>query len=149
MISSTMTQAAGSAGQGIGRDEGLQLLTGDDLLALGGRADTIRRSLHPENRVTFVIDRNVNYTNICETKCSFCAFYRDKTAADAYVLAQDVIFEKINELVMQGGTQLLMQGGLNPDLRIDFFEELFRRIKNRLPGLPSQALSPAAVVGIG
>jgi cyclic dehypoxanthinyl futalosine synthase len=148
MISSPMTQAAGSTGQRIERDEALQLLTGDELLALGGRADTIRRSLHPENRVTFVIDRNVNYTNICETKCSFCAFYRDKTAADAYVLAQDEIFDKIDELVRQGGTQLLMQGGLNPELGIDFFEELFAKIKARFPGVQNHSLSPAEVVCI-
>jgi len=148
MISSPMTPPAGSTSPRIERDEALLLLTGDDLLALGERADTIRRSLHPENRVTFVIDRNVNYTNICETKCSFCAFYRDKTAADAYVLAQDVIFDKIDELVRQGGTQLLMQGGLNPELTIDFFEDLFRMIKARFPGLQNHSLSPAEVVSI-
>ena len=148
MIYSPMSQAAGSTGQRIERDEALLLLTGDDLLALGGRADTIRRSLHPENRVTFVIDRNVNYTNICETKCSFCAFYRDKTAADAYVLTQDAIFDKIDELVRQGGTQLLMQGGLNPELGIDFFEELFGKIKARFPGVQNHSLSPAEVVCI-
>lgn len=148
MISSIMTQPAISTGQRIERNEALQLLTGDGLLALGVRADKIRRSMHPENRVTFVIDRNVNYTNICETKCSFCAFYRDKTAADAYVLEQDAIFDKIDELVRQGGTQLLMQGGLNPELTIDFFEELFRKIKTRYPGLQNHSLSPAEVICI-
>jgi cyclic dehypoxanthinyl futalosine synthase len=114
MISLDRAQPEASTGHRIGRDEALKLLTGNDLLALGLIADKIRRFMHPENRVTFVIDRNVNYTNICETKCSFCAFFRDKTAPDAYVLEQDAIFEKIDELVMQGGTQLLMQGGLNP-----------------------------------
>jgi len=148
MISSTMTQPAISTGQRIGRAEALQLLTGDDLLALGGRADKIRRSMHPENMVTFVIDRNVNYTNICETKCSFCAFHRDKNAPDAYVLAQDAIFDKIDELVRQGGTQLLMQGGLNPELGIGFFEELFRNIKARFPTVQNHSLSPAEVVCI-
>jgi cyclic dehypoxanthinyl futalosine synthase len=132
----------------IERSEALRLLTGDDLLLLGRRADVIRRTLHPENRVTFVIDRNVNYTNICETKCSFCAFYRDKQAADAYVLSQEAIFGKIDELVMQGGTQLLMQGGLNPELRIDFFEGLFDEIKSRFPGVQNHSLSPAEIVSI-
>lgn len=145
MISSPMAQPAG---QRIEREEAVQLLTGAELLALGRRADTIRRVLHPENRVTFVVDRNVNYTNICETKCSFCAFYRDKTAADAYVLEQDAIFDKIDELVRQGGTQLLMQGGLNPELTIDFFEELFGKIKARFPGVQNHSLSPAEVVCI-
>ena len=126
----------------------MQLLTGDDLLALGARADEIRRTMHPENRVTFVIDRNVNYTNICETKCSFCAFYRDKNAPDAYVLTQDAVFDKIDDLVRQGGTQLLMQGGLNPELTIDFFEELFHEIKVRYPGVQNHSLSPAEVVCI-
>jgi cyclic dehypoxanthinyl futalosine synthase len=148
MISSIATQPPIPVGQRIERDEALRLLTGDDLLAVGVRADEIRRSMHPDNRVTFVVDRNVNYTNICDTKCSFCAFYRDKSAADAYVLSQEVIFSKIDELVRQGGTQLLMQGGLNPELKIDFFEELFRAIKTRYPTLQNHSLSPAEVVSI-
>jgi cyclic dehypoxanthinyl futalosine synthase len=143
-----VTQPAVSKGQRIDRNEALRLLDGDELLALGMRADIIRRALHPENRVTFVIDRNVNYTNICETKCSFCAFHRDKDAPDAYVLAQGEIFAKIDELVSQGGTQLLMQGGLNPELGIDFFEGLFGTIKSRYPGLQNHSLSPAEVVCI-
>jgi cyclic dehypoxanthinyl futalosine synthase len=142
------TQQVSRVDRRIEREEALQLLTGDDILHLGVRADKIRRTLHPENRVTFVIDRNVNYTNICETKCSFCAFYRDKSAADAYVLAQEAIFEKIDELVRQGGTQLLMQGGLNPELTITFFEELFREIKSRFPAVQNHSLSPAEVVCI-
>ncbi|MDA8428338.1 MAG: dehypoxanthine futalosine cyclase [Geobacteraceae bacterium] len=134
--------------QRIKRNEALRLLTEGDLLELGMRADRIRRSLHPENRVTFVIDRNVNYTNICESKCSFCAFYRDKTSADAYVLPQEEIFDKIDELVSQGGTQLLMQGGLNPELTITYFEDLFRKIALRYPTLQNHSLSPAEVVCI-
>lgn len=132
----------------ITREEALRLLTGEDLLALGMMADRIRRNLHPENLVTFVVDRNVNYTNICESKCAFCAFYRDKDSADAYVLSRGEIISKISELVEQGGTQLLMQGGLNPDLKIGFFEELFREIKERFPRLQNHSLSPAEVVCI-
>jgi cyclic dehypoxanthinyl futalosine synthase len=104
--------------------------------------------MHPENRVTFVVDRNINYTNICETKCSFCAFYRDKSAEDAYVLPSQDIYHKIDELVAQGGTQLLMQGGINPELAIQFFEELFREIKIRFPTVQNHSLSPAEIVGI-
>ena len=148
MISSNEPVQTDASGPRIGRSQALGLLTGDDLLSLGRRADGIRRMLHPENRVTFVIDRNVNYTNICETKCSFCAFYRDKSAADAYVLSREEIFSKIDELVRQGGTQLLMQGGLNPELKIDFFEGLFRDIKTRFPVLQNHSLSPAEVVCI-
>ena len=132
----------------IERAAALELLINGDLLALGKRADAIRRQRHPDNTVTFVVDRNVNYTNICESKCSFCAFYRSKDAADAYILDPEQIYEKIAELVAQGGTQLLMQGGLNPDLKIDFFEVLFREIKKRFPGVQNHSLSPAEVTCI-
>lgn len=148
MNPSIKVESAILSGQRIERDEALQLLTQGELLDLGVRANTLRRRLHPENRVTFVVDRNVNYTNICETKCSFCAFYRDKSAPDAYVLPQEDIFSKIDELVGQGGTQLLMQGGLNPELTIDFFEDLFRKIKSRYPSIQNHSLSPAEVVCI-
>ncbi len=132
----------------IGRAAALDLLNSGDLLTLGKSADEIRRQLHPDNMVTFVVDRNVNYTNICDSKCSFCAFYRTKDAADAYILTCEQIYEKIAELVAQRGTQLLMQGGLNPDLKIDFFEELFREIKKRFPTVQNHSLSPAEVTCI-
>lgn len=132
----------------IDRSTALDLLTNGDLLTLGKSADEIRRKIHPDGLVTFVVDRNVNYTNICESKCSFCAFYRSKEAADAYILSGDQIYEKIAELVEQGGTQLLMQGGLNPDLKIDFFEDLFREIKRRFPTVQNHSLSPAEVTCI-
>ena len=132
----------------IERAAALEMLLNADLLTLGKRADSIRRKLHSDNLVTFVIDRNVNYTNICESKCSFCAFYRSKDAADAYILSSDKIYEKIAELVAQGGTQLLMQGGLNPELKIDFFEALFRGIKDRFPTVQNHSLSPAEVICI-
>ena len=135
-------------GSGLDRAEALWLLREADLLAVGRLADSIRRRLHPENRVTFVVDRNVNYTNVCESKCAFCAFYRDLGAADAYVLAQEEIFGKIAELVAVGGTQLLMQGGLHPALGIDFFERLFREIKRRFPTVQNHSLSPAEVTHI-
>lgn len=132
----------------IERNEALQLLTGAELLMLGARADGVRKTMHADGLVTFVVDRNVNYTNICESKCSFCAFYRDKQAGDAYILSSGQIFDKIAELVEQGGTQLLMQGGLHPDLKIDFFEELFSEIKQRFPSVQNHSLSPAEVVCI-
>ena len=132
----------------IERAAALDLLLHGDLLALGKSADDIRRRLHPDGVVTFVVDRNVNYTNICESHCSFCAFYRSKEAPDAYILTREQIYEKIAELVEQGGTQLLMQGGLNPDLKIDFFEELFREIKTRFPSIQNHSLSPAEVICI-
>lgn len=132
----------------IERAAALDLLINGDILALGRRADEIRQRLHPTGLVTFVVDRNVNYTNICDSKCSFCAFYRSKDASDAYILTSEQIYGKIAELVALGGTQLLMQGGLNPDLKIDFFEELFREIKTRFPTVQNHSLSPAEVTCI-
>jgi cyclic dehypoxanthinyl futalosine synthase len=130
------------------RAEALYLLTEADLLTMGTLADGIRKRLHPEGVVTFVVDRNVNYTNVCESKCKFCAFYRDHGAADAYLLAGDEIYGKIEELVATGGTQLLMQGGLHPDLKIDWFEGLFREIKQRFPQVRNHSLSPAEITHI-
>lgn len=132
----------------IEREEALLWLQEKDILAIGEVADIIRRKHHPENRVTFVVDRNVNYTNICESRCSFCAFYRDRNATDAYTLSVEEIYEKIAELADQGGTQLLMQGGLNSDISIEFFEQLFKEIKVRFPALQIHSLSPAEVVFI-
>ena len=135
-------------GRRIERTEALRLMVEGDLLSIGAAADKIRRKLHPENRVTFVVDRNVNYTNICETKCAFCAFYRDRTAADAYVLTPEEIYSKISELVELGGTQLLMQGGLNSNLTISYFENLFREIKRCFPMVQNHSLSPAEITCI-
>ncbi len=130
------------------RDDALWLLTGATLLSLGQLADAVRRRLHPDRRVSFVVDRNVNYTNICTTKCRFCAFYRDQAHPDAYVLSYAQIFSKVQELVDHGGTQLLMQGGLHPDLKIDWFEDLFRQLRQRYPGVQIHSLSPAEIAHI-
>jgi cyclic dehypoxanthinyl futalosine synthase len=135
-------------GQPLTRREALRLLTEADLLTLGRLSDGIRRRMHPDNLITFVVDRNVNYTNVCESKCKFCAFYRDEHATDAYLLAEEEIFRKIEELVAVGGTQLLMQGGLHPQLGIAWFERLFREIKRRFPQVQNHSLSPAEITQI-
>lgn len=121
------------------------MLLNEDLLVLGSVADQIRRNFHPDNLVTFVVDRNINYTNICDSKCDFCAFYRDSDAPDAYVLSSEDVFRKIGELVEQNGTQILMQGGLHPGLGIEFFEELFSGIRSRFPQVNNHSLSPAEI----
>ncbi|MFK5926092.1 MAG: radical SAM protein, partial [Desulfuromusa sp.] len=136
------------SGQGINRAQALWLLTEADLLKTGRLADNIRQQKHPENRVTFVVDRNVNYSNICESQCKFCAFYRSSDAEDAYLLDFDEIFAKVQELVDHGGTQLLMQGGIHPSLTIDWFEDLFRQLTERFPQVQIHSLSPAEVVQI-
>ena len=135
-------------GDRLDRQEALFLLTEDDLLAVGRLADAIRRRKHPHNRVTFVVDRNVNYTNVCESQCRFCAFYRKPEAPDAYLLSCDEIYAKVQELVEHGGTQLLMQGGLHPELKIDWFESLFRELKTRFPQVQIHSLSPAEVIHV-
>ncbi len=135
-------------GEAIGRAEALELLLNADLLTLGRLANGIRRRLHPEETATFVVDRNVNYTNVCESKCKFCAFYREEGAPDAYLLAEEAIYAKIAELVGHGGTQLLMQGGLHPHLGIEWFERLFRGIKERFPQVQNHSLSPAEITQI-
>ena len=127
------------------RSGALELLLNGDLLQLGRWADSIRQRLHPDSRVTFVVDRNVNYTNVCESRCSFCAFYRDADASDAYLLDPEAIYAKIAELVEHGGTQLLMQGGLHPGLTITYFEELFNEIRQRFPTVQNHSLSPAEI----
>jgi len=137
-----------ASAQSLDRDEALWLLTNADLLSLGKLADGVRRQMHPDRRVSFVVDRNVNYTNVCTTQCKFCAFYRDETHPDAYVLSYTQIFRKVQELVDNGGTQLLMQGGLHPDLKIDWFEDLFRQLRHRFPGVQIHSLSPAEIVHI-
>ena len=130
------------------RTEALWLLTEADLLGLGRLADNLRRQMHPGRQVSFVVDRNVNYTNVCTTQCRFCAFYRDLSHPDAYVLSYEDIFTKVQELVEHGGTQLLMQGGLHPDLKIDWFEELFRQLRHVFPAVQVHSLSPAEIVHI-
>ena len=115
----------------IAREEALDLFRSDDLIGIGMAADAVRRHWHPEGIVSYIIDRNINYTNFCTEYCTFCAFYRPMGHAEGYVLPQETIFEKIQETIDLGGTGVLMQGGLHPDLKIEWYEDLFRGIKQR------------------
>lgn len=135
-------------GQALCREDALFLLTAGDFLQLGQLADQQRQQLHPENQVSFVVDRNVNYSNVCCCKCRFCAFYCDVDDPQAYLLSYDEIFAKVQELVDNGGTQLLMQGGVHPSLKIDWFEELFRQLNQKFPTVQIHSLSPAEIVQI-
>lgn len=125
-------------------NEGLALFKHADLLTLGELANGVRKRLHTERLVTFIVDRNINYTNICVNKCKFCAFYREADSPDAYILSKEEIFKKIEETLTQGGTQILMQGGVHPDLGIDYFEDLFRSIKSRYT-IQIHSLSPSEI----
>ncbi len=113
---------------------------------LGRAADVVRTRRHPDGVVTYIIDRNVNYTNVCVARCNFCAFYRQVGAPDGYVLGFEEIFRKIEETIAVGGGQLLLQGGHNPDLPLEWYEDLFRAVKARFPAFKLHALSPPEVI---
>src|SRR5436309_3732446 len=115
----------------ISKQEAIDLFASDDLIGIGMAADAIRRRIHPEGVVSYIIDRNINYTNFCTEYCSFCAFYRPMGHAEGYILPQEVIFGKIEETLDLGGTGVLMQGGLHPHLKIEWYEELLSAIKKR------------------
>jgi cyclic dehypoxanthinyl futalosine synthase len=133
------------AAERISDEDALTLLGSRDLVAVGRVADELRARRTDPRKVTFVIDRNVNYTNICKTDCDFCAFYRRPgDRAEGYLLPKAVIFKKIEETLAIGGTGLLMQGGHHPDLGIDFYEDLFRSIKGRYR-IHLHALSPPEI----
>ena len=133
------------AGERISDREAIALLESRDLVAVGRAADEIRNRLHDPDKVTFIIDRNLNYTNICTTDCDFCAFYRSPgEMREGYLLPKPVIFKKIEETLALGGTGLLMQGGHHPDLGIEYYEDLFRSIKERYR-IHLHALSPSEV----
>jgi cyclic dehypoxanthinyl futalosine synthase len=135
------------AGERLSREEGIALLREGSLLELGSLADAVRQRLHPEGVVTYIIDRNINYTNICTAQCAFCAFYRDLPSKEGYLLTKRELSEKIEETIALGGSQILLQGGLHPDLGIEFYEELFRWMKATYP-IWIHGLSPAEVMHI-
>ncbi len=120
-----------TAGRRMTSSEFINLYHQADLLELGRAASFIRDQRYPENQITFIIDRNINYTNICSCQCRFCAFYREKEAPDAYVIDQSLLNEKIEEAINLGATQLMIQGGLNKGLTLNYFEHMFREIKSR------------------
>ena len=109
------------------KQQALDLFRSDDLIGIGMEANAVRRKLHPEGVATYIIDRNINYTNYCTEYCTFCAFYRPlkgPKAKEGYILDFETIYEKIRETVEMGGTGVLMQGGLHPDLKIDWHEQM-------------------------
>jgi cyclic dehypoxanthinyl futalosine synthase len=132
-------------GERISDEDAIALLRSRDLVAVGRAANEARNRLNDPGRVTFIVDRNLNYTNVCVTDCDFCAFYRRPgDQREAYLLPKPVIYKKIEETLAIGGTGLLMQGGHHPDLGIEYYEDLFRSIKARYP-IHLHALSPPEV----
>ncbi|HZN56385.1 MAG TPA: cyclic dehypoxanthinyl futalosine synthase [Candidatus Polarisedimenticolaceae bacterium] len=136
------------AGERLSAAEALTLLQEGGLAALGAMADLVRRRRHPDGVVTYIIDRNVNYTNVCNAFCSFCAFYRPPHHEEGYVLPYEELERKVEETYALGGNQILLQGGHNPKLKIDYYEDLFRRLKARFPDLWLHALSAPEIIHI-
>ena len=122
--------------------DALELLRFADLPSLGATADAVTRRLHPEPVRTYKIERNINYTNICCSGCRFCAFYRNETSADAYVLDDGTLLAKIAETVELGGDQVLLQGGLHPTLPLEWYERMIRLIKTNFPTVNVHGFSP-------
>jgi cyclic dehypoxanthinyl futalosine synthase len=136
-----------AAGERLSGAEGERLLAHGSLVELGLAADAVRKRKHPDGVVTYIVDRNVNYTNVCTTSCRFCAFYRPVGHAEGYVLSREVLGQKLQEVVDANGVQILLQGGLNPALRIGWYEDLFRWIKSTYR-LGLHALSPEEILFI-
>jgi cyclic dehypoxanthinyl futalosine synthase len=133
------------AGKRLTPEDGLRLLESHDLAALGRAADEVTRRLHPENYRTYNIDRNINYTNVCTAVCDFCAFYRRPKSPEGYVLDRSELLEKIQETVELGGDQILMQGGLHPDFKLEWYEDLLHDIKSRFPQINIHGFSPPEI----
>jgi cyclic dehypoxanthinyl futalosine synthase len=139
--------ARAAEGERLSASEGERLGAGASLFDLGLAADAVRRRKHPEQVVTYIVDRNINYTNVCTTSCRFCAFYRPLGHAEAYVLSREQLAKKLQEVVDAGGVQILLQGGLHPELRIEWYEDLFRWMKSEFR-LGLHALSPEEILHI-
>ncbi len=135
-------------GERLSFDDGMELFGSDDLITIGMLADSVRRKKHPEPVVTYIIDRNINYTNVCVTECTFCAFYAKVGDENkSYTLTNEELGNKIQETIDLGGSRILLQGGLNPDLGLDYYEDTFRFIKSNYK-IWLHALSPEEVVFI-
>ncbi len=133
------------AGQRLTGDEALQLLQSHDLAAIGAAADAVTRRLHPEPYRTYNIDRNINYTNICTAVCHFCAFYRSPKSNEGYVLPRAELLAKVRETVELGGNQILLQGGLHPHFKLDWYEEMLSDIKREFPTVNIHGFSPPEI----
>src|SRR5262245_14475663 len=142
-VAAILDSAAG--GGRISFDDGVELLRCRDLHKLGRAAHAVTMRLHPEPYRTFNIDRNVNYTNVCAAVCDFCAFYRKSGDADAYVLPREELYKKIEETIALGGDQILMQGGMHPTLKLEWYEELLRDLRSRYPSVNLHAFSPPEI----
>ncbi|MCL2766350.1 MAG: dehypoxanthine futalosine cyclase, partial [Peptococcaceae bacterium] len=127
--------------------EGAALFAANDLLALGEAANQVRKRIHPQETVTYIIDRNINYTNICGCECRFCAFWRKPDHEEAYIITQKELFNKIEETIEANGTAIMLQGGLHPELDLDYYTNMLRSIKERYK-IHIHSFSPPEIIHI-
>lgn len=133
------------AGERLNREEGLRLLESHDLIALGRAANEVTKRLHPEPYRTYNIDRNINYSNSCSAVCDFCAFYRTPNDPEVYVLKPEQLYQKIEETIALGGDQILLQGGLHPTLKLEWYEDLLRDLREKFPTVNIHGFSPPEI----
>lgn len=129
-------------------DEGVRLYTEADIHDLGAAAHARRMQLHASDVVTYVIDTTINYTNVCNVHCTFCAFFRPEHHKEGYTMSHDEVLERVRYAAEQGATQIMIQGGVNPELGIDWFERLFERVHREYPRVDIHSLSVSEVVGL-
>lgn len=129
-------------------DEGVRLYKEADLHDLGAAAHARRMSLYPTQAVTYVIDTTINYTNICNVHCTFCAFFRPEKHGEGYTMSHDAVLERVKFAADQGATQIMIQGGVNPELRIEWFETLFSRVRREFPNVDIHSLSVSEISGL-
>ncbi|WP_138754816.1 cyclic dehypoxanthinyl futalosine synthase [Paenibacillus sinopodophylli] len=132
-------------GERVSLEEGMELFASDQIEKMGHVANQIMLRHHPEPITTFVVGRNVNYTNVCDVYCRFCAFYRAPGSKEGYVLPDELILSKIQETIDVGGTEILMQGGTNPNLSFTYYLDLLRKIKQHYPAITMHSFSPAEI----
>jgi len=135
-------------GKRISEKEALSLLNTDNLLDIGMLSNFARNQIHPNKIVTFVIDRNINYTNVCTCKCRFCAFYKNIDEEGSYIITEEKLKKKIEETIKLGGTSILIQGGLHPELKIEFYEELLASVKKNFPEIHIHGFSAPEILHI-
>ena len=133
------------AGERLNAEDCARLLESNDFVRIGLAADEVRQRWHPTGVVTYIIDRNINYTNVCNVVCTFCAFYRRPGAKDTYVRTIEEICQKIDETIALGGTGILMQGGLHPDFGLEWYEDLLRTLHAKYPRMQLHSFSPPEI----
>ncbi|HZT13258.1 MAG TPA: cyclic dehypoxanthinyl futalosine synthase [Candidatus Baltobacteraceae bacterium] len=137
-----------AAGGRLTFEEGVQLYREADLHDLGAAAHARRMQLYPGNAVTYVIDTTINYTNVCNVHCTFCAFFRPEKHREGYTMTHDRVLERVKHAADQGATQIMIQGGVNPELRLEWFERLFERVAREYPNVDIHSLSVSEIVGL-